>query len=293
MSAQRRSWVGGRHLPSDDRPEPDAAAGAAAPAVSSASPQAPPHRGAGGEPAEELRPAYYAATRTGGWRDWWTLLHPPYTAWHLAYVVIGASLAPQVQLSRLLATLLAFFLAVGLAAHALDELHGRPLGTQISSALLVVVSAVALAGAVALGVLGVQRVGWPLIPFIVIGPLLVMAYNAEWFGGLVHTDAGFALAWGTFPVLTAYVAQADRLSLAAVLGGAGAFGLSAAQRALSTSARFVRRRVADVRGHAVLTDGSVRPVDRTMLIQPIERALRLLSWTVVLLAAALAVARLR
>ena len=245
-----------------------------------------------GETSGEVRPAYYAA-RPGGWRDWWTLLHPPYTAWHLAYVVIGASLAPHVQLSRMLATLLAFFLAVGIAAHALDELHGRPLGTHIPSALLVSVSVVALAGAVALGAIGVTRIGWPLVPFIVIGPLLVVAYNAEWLGGLVHTDSGFALAWGAFPVLTAYVAQAERLSLAAVIGAAGAFGLSTAQRALSTPARFVRRRVTEVHGTVVLGDGSTRPVDRAMLIQPAERTLRVLSWTVVLLAAAMAVSRLR
>ena len=82
------------------------------------------------------RPAYYAA-RPGGWRDWWTLLHPPYTAWHLSYVVIGACLAPQVSLAPLLATLVAFFLAVGLAAHALDELNGRPLQTRIPAPTLV------------------------------------------------------------------------------------------------------------------------------------------------------------
>ena len=76
-------------------------------------------------PEPERRPAFYAAG-AGGWRDWWTILHPPYTAWHLSYVVIGASLAPHVDAGRLLATLLAFFLAVGIAAHLLDELHGRP-----------------------------------------------------------------------------------------------------------------------------------------------------------------------
>lgn len=248
-------------------------------------------RGAPGD-RDEVRPAYYAA-RSGAWRDWWTLLHPPYTAWHLAYVVIGASLAPHVQLSRMLATLLAFFLAVGIAAHALDEWYGRPLGTQIPSGVLIGVSVVALLGAIVLGAIGVARVGWVLVPFIVIGPLLVVAYNAEWLGGLVHTDSGFALAWGAFPVLTAYVAQAERLSLAAVIGAAGAFGLSTAQRALSTPARFVRRRVTEVHGTVVLGDGSTRDVDREMLIQPVERALRVLSWTVVLLAAAMAVSRLR
>ncbi|MFB3739399.1 MAG: hypothetical protein ACE14W_10620, partial [Candidatus Velamenicoccus archaeovorus] len=72
------------------------------------------------------RPAFYAL-RSGGWRDYWTLLHPPYTLWHLSYVVIGACLTDVVDLRWLGETVLAFFLAVGLGAHALDELRGRPL----------------------------------------------------------------------------------------------------------------------------------------------------------------------
>ena len=182
------------------------------------------------------RPAYYAA-RSGGWRDWWTLLHPPYTAWHLSYAVIGAALAPVVQTSRLIATVLAFFLAVGLAAHALDELRGRPLRTRIPSPVLVAVVIAGLAGALALGVVGVSQVGWTLIPFMVAGPILVIGYNAELFGGLMHTDFGFAAGWGAFPVLTGYVAQAGTLALAPVLAAAGAYFLSLAQRRLSTPAR--------------------------------------------------------
>jgi hypothetical protein len=241
--------------------------------------------------AEDLRPAYYAA-RGGGWRDWWTLLHPPYTAWHLAYVVIGASLAPQVRLSRMIATLIAFFAAVGIAAHALDELSGRPLQTRISSRTLVALTTLGLAAAVALGAIGVARVGWPLVPFIIIGPVLVIAYNAELFGGLLHTDWGFALAWGAFPVLTAYVTEAARISAAAVLAAAAAFGLSLAQRALSTPARFWRRNVTAVAGTATLASGDTQPITTSTLLAPIERALRMLSWSVVALAAALAVARL-
>jgi hypothetical protein len=207
-------------------------------------------------------------------------------------VVIGACLAPTIELSRLLATVLAFFFAVGIAAHALDELHGRPLKTQISSRALIAVSVVGIFIAVGLGIIGVSRVGWTLVPFIVIGPLLVIAYNAEWFGGRIHTDAGFALAWGAFPLLTAYVAQAESVSLAAVLGAVSAFGLSAAQRALSTPARFVRRRVTQVEGTMQLPDGSALELTSATVIAPLEKSLRLLSWSVVFLAAALAVARL-
>ncbi len=241
-------------------------------------------------PGPTRRPAFYAAS-PGGWRDWWTLLHPPYTAWHLAYVVIGASLAPHVDLTRLVATLLAFFAAVGIAAHAVDELHGRPLRTGIPTASLVSAAAVGLLAAVGLGVGGVLQIGWVLIPFMVAGPVLVVAYNFELFGGLVHTDAGFAAAWGAFPLLTAYVAQTGTLAPAPVVAAAGAFALSAAQRALSTPARLLRRRAARVEGAVTLADGETVPIDDRVLLAPLESALRALSWAVVLLAAGLAVAR--
>lgn len=253
----------------------------------------PPEPAGPGGPAGSAaaRPAYYAA-RQGGWRDWWTLLHPPYTAWHLSYVVIGAALAPHVLLVPLLAALGAFFLAVGLAAHALDELHGRPLRTRIPGVALRGVAAVALAGAVALGVAGVLRVGWVLIPFLLVGPLLVVAYNAELFGGIVHTDAGFAVAWGAFPVLTSYVAQTGTVSAGSVLAAAAALGLSAAQRSLSTPARMLRRKTTSVTGSITLADGQALAVDADRLLGPLERALRAMSWSLVALAAGLAIARL-
>ncbi len=244
-----------------------------------------------GRGTPETRAAYYAA-RPGGWRDWWTLLHPPYTAWHLSYVVIGACLAPVISMSRLVATVLAFFGAVGLSAHAFDELHGRPLGTRIPGPVLVAVAAGGLAGAVGLGIAGAVEVGWALVPFLVIGPVLVVGYNFELLGGAIHNDIGFAVSWGAFPVLTAYVAQTGRLALAPVLAALGAVALSAAQRALSTPARMLRRRTDQVTGAVVLSDGSRVEVTRAFLLAPLERALRAMSWGVVLTAAALAVARL-
>jgi hypothetical protein len=207
-------------------------------------------------------------------------------------VVIGASLAPRVELSRLLATLLAFFFAVGLAAHALDELHGRPLGTRIPTPALIAVTVAGLVGAIILGIVGLSRVGWPLIPFMVLGPVLVVAYNWELFGGLFHSDLGFALAWGAFPVLVSYVAQTGTLALGPVIAAAAAFALSATQRRLSTPARTIRRRAEQVEGQITLNNGDVLPLDVRTLLAPLETALHAMSWSVVLFAAALAVARL-
>jgi len=238
----------------------------------------------------DRRPAFYAATGPAG--DWWTLLHPPYTAWHLSYVAIGAALAPHLDAERLVATLLAFFLAVGIAAHALDELNGRPLRTSIPSPVLAGSAAAALTGAVVIGAVGTTRVGLVLVPFVVFGAFLVAAYNLELVGGRFHTDAAFAAAWGAFPVLTAYVAQAERLALPALAAAGAAYAISRAQRSLSSSVRFVRRQTRSVDITLELQDGSAGTGHEELLLDPPEAALRALSWGLPLLAAALVAARL-
>lgn len=236
------------------------------------------------------RAAWYTAA-PGRWRDWVSVLHPPYTAWHLSYVLVGASLAPVLSVSRLIATLLAFGLAVGVAAHGFDELRGRPLGTSIPAPLLAAVSVAALAGAMALGALGVGRVGWGLVPFVVAGGGVVVAYNLELWDGRLHNDVTFGLAWGAFPVLTAFYAQAATLTAASVAAAVFAFGLSLAQRALSAEARDVRRRVAHVEGRKVYRTGRAVPLTRDSLLRPIERALITLSWCTCALGVALVLAR--
>lgn len=229
--------------------------------------------------SDRERPAFYAL-RGGGWRDYWTLLHPPYTLWHLSYVVIGASLAPSLSLAWLGETLLAFFLAMGVAAHALDELHGRPLATAIPGGVLIGLAVVGLAGALALGVHGTVVVSPWLAVFLPIGAFLVVAYNLELAGGRFHSDAWFALAWGGFPVLVAGFAQDGRLTLPIVLGAAACVAISAAQRALSTPVRYLRRRVSSVVGEIVERDGTAVPVSAATIREPSERALRWMSLAV-------------
>jgi hypothetical protein len=237
------------------------------------------------------RPAFYALS-SGGWRDYWSLLHPPYTLWHLSYVAIGAGLAPEVHVGWLLETLLAFLLAMGVAAHALDELNGRPLRTRIPNGVLRGLAVLGLAGAIALGVHGAVEVSPWLWAFIAAGAFLVVAYNLEPFGGAMHSDLWFALAWGAFPVLTAYFAQTGTLRVEAILAASACAAISAAQRALSTPVRRLRRSVREVRGELVLADGTKQTLDRATLRSAPEGALRWLSLAMPLLASALLAARL-
>ena len=218
------------------------------------------------------RSAFYAVGRgTGGLGDWVTLLHPPYTLWHLSYVAFGAAMIPHLVLWRLAGTLVAFFLAVGIGAHALDELHGRPLGTGINGALLVATAVVSITAAM---VLGLAYGGWKLLPFVVIGGVLVYGYNLELLAGRLHSDVWFAVAWGAFPVLVGAYAQHFTLTLAAGVAAVAAFFLSLGQRALSTPARTLRRRVTQVAVRLTFTDGSERELGRAELLSPLERALR-------------------
>jgi hypothetical protein len=230
------------------------------------------------------RPAFYALRR-GRWRDWVTLLHPPYTAWHLSYVALGAAAAPTVHVDRLLAGLAAFFLAVGISAHALDELQGRPLGTHISDRGLVTLAVVGLVGAAGIGVAGALTVSVTLLPFVAVGSFLVVAYNLELFEGRFHSDRWFAAAWGAFPALTGYWVNALSLDLAGVLVAGACWALSVAQRRLSTPVRELRRRTAAVEGHQRMTDGRVFELSAATLAAPLDGALRALSLAVPLLAA--------
>ncbi len=224
---------------------------------------------------EGVRPAFYAL-RAGGWRDYVTLLHPPYTLWNLSYVALGAALAPHFHVDRMLWGMAAFFLALGVAAHALDELHGRPLQTGIPAAMLVCLAVAGLAGAVAIGIGASVAWGYGLLVFVVIGGITVPAYNLEWFGGAIHNEVGLALSWAAVPILAAYWVEAQTLRTEAILAAAYGTIMILAQRTLSTPVRAARRQHGDAQS-----------------VAPLERTLRLMTYASIVLGVALVAARLR
>jgi len=220
------------------------------------------------------RPAFYALA-PGGWRDYVTLLHPPYTAWHLSYVVLGAAIAPHWRPGVLGLALAAFFLGMGVGAHALDELQGRPLQTRIGRRTLIVLASVSLFGAAAIGVVTAFYTSLGLLVFVAAGSFVAVAYNLELFGGRVHGTFWFALGWGALPVLATYYAAAETIRVEAVVAALFAALVSWTQRILSTPVRTQRRQEG-----ALKADG-----------KQFELALRVLSAAMVALAVALVLVR--
>jgi hypothetical protein len=229
--------------------------------------------------------------RPGGWRDLITLLHPPYTAWHLSYVALGAAAAPVIYHGRLIWALVAFLFAVGIGAHALDEFHGHPLGTQLADRTLIGLAVVGIGVAAAIGIVGAVLVSWWIAVLVVAGVGLVVAYNLELAGGRFHSDLWFALGWGGFPALVGYVVNAGRLGWPGVLVAAGCVAISAAQRALSTPVRTLRRRTTAFEGVQRLDDGTQLELSVAAVAAPLDRALVALSGGMVLLAIGLVAAR--
>ncbi|HEX3294312.1 MAG TPA: hypothetical protein VHR38_11310 [Solirubrobacterales bacterium] len=245
--------------------------------------------------AQLKRPAFYAM-RPGGWRDLVTVLHPPYTAWHLANVAFGAAAAAEIHTDRFIATLAAFFLAVGIGAHTLDELNGRPLKTQLSDRTLIGLAVVSLAGAIGIGIVGCFVISATLVPFVLAGGFIVVAYNLELFDGRFHTDFWLAASWGAFPALTSWWVNtlsfgSAKTVVAGALVAVGCFGLTLVQRRLSTPVRRLRRKTISVSGEQRLADGTVIELTPAEIAGPLDGSLRALSWAVVALAVGLVVVR--
>jgi hypothetical protein len=241
--------------------------------------------------ATPRRPAFYALG-SGRLGDALTLLHPPYTLWHLSYVALGAAAAPHIYAGRLAWAVAAFGLAVGVGAHALDELSDRPLKTGFSDRALASAGALALLGAVAIGVGGIVSVSLWLIPLVLAGGLFLPAYNLELAGGRFHNDFWFAVGWGAFPSFTGYFVNSLEVGAAGLLMAGACMALSYAQRRLSSAARELRRRTLAVEGTRTLTDGSREELALGALLAPLDGALALLSLALPLLAASLLALRL-
>lgn len=238
------------------------------------------------------RPAFYCLTTTHSWKDYINLLHAPYTLWHLSYVVIGATAAPSIHIDRLLGTGLAFFFALGIGAHALDELNGRPLRTAIPARTLSLLGGVSILTAVGLGIASALLITPWILPFVAFGGFIVVAYNLGLWNDRFHSDTWFALAWGAFPVLTSYWINAEKLGIGVALLACGCFALSLAQRTLSTHVRTIRRKVLNVEGTISMDDGTVVRIDKASMVLTSERSLRLLTMTILMFALGMLALRL-
>ena len=193
----------------------------------------------------EAKPAWYFVSSSSKLGDLVNLIHLPYTGMVLSFVVIGAAAAPRAYPDRLVATLAAYFLGLGVGAHALDQLE--PNGSHYVQSLtrgdLAVLGAVGMTGAAAIGAYYSATVAPLLALFILAGVFFALAYALPTFiaGGLFHNNLSFAFAWGYLPYLTSYYVNSQSIAPVVLLGGLPMALAAFAEITLSRSVRRARR----------------------------------------------------
>ncbi len=233
------------------------------------------------------RPAWYTLGGRGVLTDLVNLLHPPYTLWHLSYVVIGIALAPVINMDRSLAVIIAFFLGLGIGAHALDETMGNPLKTKLSRQKLYLIGLSSLTVATAIGAYYVITLSVLLLPIILVEVFFALAYNLETFNKRFHNTIVFSISWGVLPFLTGYFVNSLSVSLGALLTSLAIGLLTYVQRTLSLQARAVRRNIDSPIRALKLENGEEIQVSASDLISPAEKSLKALTLTIFIFAIAL------
>lgn len=220
--------------------------------------------------------AWYAK-RGGKARELYTILHLPYTSMVLSYVLIGASLSPSLHFDRLILTLAAYFLGLGLSAHALNELHARHWGETLSRSELTTIFIVPLVAALIIGGYGVAVMYGSSRPytavvlcvFIILETFFLFVYNLG--HSKFHSDLAFAFSWAALPCIISYYVNSLTLSLAIVLISLGLGATAAIEINLSRWCKHFRRQgIADQR----FEDGT-RLTTRRLIGEP-EKALKLI-----------------
>ncbi len=231
------------------------------------------------------------ASEGSRWAEFLTILHPPYTGMVLCYVTLGALMVPEIHPDRLVWTLIGYFLGLGIGAHALDQLSGRPYGRSFTVPELWVFAIVTLAAAIAIGgYYAITLAPW-LWTFIAVEAFFAVTYNLDrLFCGRFHTDWWFAFSWGALPFLTSFYLQGLTLTLPALVMAGALAGTAGMEISLSRWVRALRRDPA--RLLLVHGDGRQEEWDLWRLIGRPERALKLLVVTVYLLTISLALYRL-
>lgn len=238
-----------------------------------------------------LKPSWYSRDRHDAISEFINLLHPPYTLWHLSYVLIGIAMSPVIHIDRSIAVIIAFFLGLGIGAHALDETMGNPLRTRVSKKFLYIVGFASLSLAILIGLYYAIVVSILILPFVIVESFFAVTYNLEMFKKRFHSDLVFALSWGAIPFLTAYFVNSLSISPAAIVMAAGIGMLTFVQRTLSTQARLFRRKIKPVLT-LNLENGESVPVTSQQLISPVEKSLKALTIMIFVISLALILSRI-
>ena len=147
----------------------------------------------------------------------WTILHIPYTFMCISFLIVGFAISKPVNITALLLISAAYFLGLGIAAHAFDQLPGQ--GSSYVQCLkpkeLLAMGVVCFMLAWGLGVYFI--IAWQarhMIWLMLLQGFFAVAYPAPKLikTNIFHNDFSFAVGFGFMPVVVGFYANTLTLS---------------------------------------------------------------------------------
>lgn len=232
-------------------------------------------------------------------REFYTILHLPYTSMVLSYVLIGAMLSPTIHVDRVILTLVAYFLGLGFSAHALNELHAAHWTEALGKSELTVLFAVPLGGALVIGGYGVLELfalSSSILPSLILMAVILLesfflfAYNTDAFSGRFRSDLSFAFSWAALPTLLSYYVNTLTITTPALLVALAMAATAGIEINLSRWCKDLRRQSS--LSELQFADGTHQKMSTIELTAKPERALKLIVVVVDVMAISLIAYRL-
>jgi len=200
----------------------------------------------------------------------------------LSYVLIGAALSPSIYLNRVILTLLAYFLGLGLSAHALNELHARHWGDALRKSELEILFVVPFVAAMLIAAYGIivlyaasgVLTSLVLLAFVSLESFFLFAYNTDRWSGIFHSDMSFAFSWAALPTVISYFVNASTIGIVAVLVALAMAATAGIEINLSRWCKDIRRK--NPLTEMQFADGTKSNLDAAHLIAKPEKSLKLI-----------------
>lgn len=145
------------------------------------------------------------------------VLYLPYTAIVTCFAILGAITEPM-DIERIIAISVIYFLSLGISAHLLDAIGGKtkPWG-DLPKLKLCAIALFVLGIAFTIGFYYVFLDSPLLFPIGIIEGFFLFAYNLELFGGKFHNKKSTVFSWGVLPVFAGSAIQTNSITIEALI----------------------------------------------------------------------------
>ena len=191
------------------------------------------------------------------------MLFLPYTGMCISFTIIGSMLSESISWDRVLSIFIIYFLALGVSAHAADNLGSKkikPWGNFFSTFELRLMVIGGLSVSYILGIYYIITVAPLLLIIAIIEGFFLFAYNFELFNGLFHNNFWFAVSWGGLPLLAGFVIQTNSISVLSLISSIMAFLVAYTEIRISRKYKELKRKPQDV------VDYKVEKLERSLKV---------------------------